>query len=131
MAGGGGASDLGLAFLRLAGIGLATHGYAKVTGDMGKFAGGVAEMGFPLPMVFAWAAALSELVGGALVAIGLFTRPAAVFAAITMFFAAFIRHANDPFDRREKALAYLMIMLALACLGAGRWSVDGLVRKKA
>ena len=110
----GGASDVGLGFLRLAGLGLAYHGYQKIFGgNMSRFAGGVEDMGFPLPIVFAWAAALSELVGGAL-------------AATTMFVAAFLHHATDDFAEREKAISYLAIMLALACLGAGKWSIDGM-----
>ncbi len=130
--GGGGASDVGLAFLRLAGFGLAYHGYQKVFGGgMSGMEGAVEKMGFPVPVFFAWCAALSELAGGFLAAIGLFTRAAAAFAAITMFVAAFLAHATDDFATREKALSYLVIMLALACIGPGRWSVDGLVRKSA
>jgi putative oxidoreductase len=122
-----GASDVGLGFLRLAGLGLAYHGYQKIFGDnMSGFADGVEKLGFPMPVVFAWAAALSELVGGALVAIGLFTRVAATLAATTMFVAAFLAHATDGFDKREPALMYLSIMLGLACLGAGKWSIDGM-----
>ena len=127
----GSAADVGLGFLRLTGLGLAYHGYQKIFGDnMSGFADGVEKLGFPLPVVFAWAAALSELVGGALVAIGLFTRIAAALAATTMFVAAFLAHATDGFSKREPALTYLAIMLALACLGAGKWSIDGM-RKSA
>src|SRR5262245_40421111 len=106
--GGGGASDVGLAFLRLAGLGPGYHGYQKIfDGDMSNFASGVEKIGFPAPMAFAWAAALSELAGGALVAVGLFARFGAAFAAITMFVAAFLAHATDGFQKREMALAYL------------------------
>lgn len=129
---GGGAGDVGLLFLRLAGVGLATHGYAKVFGGgIDDVISATKDMGFPLPAIFGWAAAVSELLGGALVAVGLFTRPAAVFAAITMFVAAFLRHASDSFKERELALAYLVILLALACMGPGKWSVDGVARKAA
>src|SRR5262245_2854042 len=128
----GGAADVGLVFLRLAGLGLASHGYDKVFhGDMSKFADHVDKLGFPVPIVFAWAAALSELVGGSLVAVGLYTRFAAVFAAFTMFVAAFLQHATDDFKTREPALLYFAIMLALACTGAGKWSIDGVARKSA
>ncbi len=127
----GGTNDLGLAFLRLAGLGLAYHGYQKIfEGNMSTFTGMVEKMHFPLPTVFAWAAALSELGGGVLVAIGLFTRPAAVFAAITMFVASFVALDGKPFAEREMSLAYLVVMLCLACLGAGKWSADGLILKK-
>lgn len=130
--GGGGATDVGLLFLRLAGLALASHGYEKIFhGDMSSFESDIKDLGFPIPIVFAWAAALSELVGGALVAIGLYTRFAAAFAAVTMFVAAFLRHATDDFETRETSLLYLVIMIALACTGAGKWSVDGLARKSA
>jgi putative oxidoreductase len=132
MADGGGSSDVGLAFLRLAGLGLAWHGYQKVFGGgMSGFEGAVGKIGFPVPVVFAWCAAVSELAGGTLVAIGLFTRGAATFAAVTMFVAAFLALATDSFETREKALSYFVIMLALACIGPGKWSIDGLVRKAA
>jgi putative oxidoreductase len=131
--GGSAVADFGLAVLRVSGVLLATHGFDKVFGGaarMDGFAKGIDEMGFPVPVVWAWAAALSELVGGAFVALGLFTRLAAFFAAATMFVAAFIRHAPDPFAKKELALLYLLVMVALVCLGGGRFSVDGLWRKK-
>ena len=129
--GDGGASDVGLLFLRLSGLALATHGYQRIFhGDMAQFARDFGAMGFPVPAVFAWAAALSELLGGALVFVGLFTRLGASFCAATMFVAAFIQHARDDFKTREMTLLYLVIMVAVACMGAGHWSVDRLVRKK-
>ncbi len=60
------------------GLGIAHYGYGKTFGGhMDKFAAGVAQMGLPLPVVFAWAAAFSELLGGILVAVGFQTRAAA------------------------------------------------------
>jgi putative oxidoreductase len=126
----GGATDLGLAFLRLTGLALASHGYQKVFGgNMAGFTEAVEKLGFPVPVAFAWAAAVSELGGGALVAVGLLTRPAAGLAAITMFVAAFLQHATDPFAKRELALLYLAAMLALACLGPGKWSLEAVLPK--
>jgi putative oxidoreductase len=78
-----------------AGIFLAMHGLAKLRGGVDGFANGLAERGFPLPSLFAWAATLSELVGGALVAIGLLCRPAAAFAGITMVVAVLSTHAHQ------------------------------------
>jgi len=117
--------DFGLLVLRLGfGLGIAYHGYGKVFGGwMEKFIGGVAEMGFPAPAFFAWAAALSEFAGGLLLAAGLFTRPAAYFVAVTMAVAAFGRHGADPFEKKELALAFLFASLAIALTGPGRYSL--------
>ena len=88
------ATDAGLLLLRIClGLGMAYHGWGKVFGGhMEGFAKGVAAMGFPAPAFFAWAAALSELAGGILVAAGIGTRYAAFFILMTMFVAAFVRH---------------------------------------
>lgn len=77
--------DLGLLLLRI-GMGLAmafAHGLGKLP-PSDKLIEGVGSMGFPVPVVFAWLAALSEFAGGILIALGLFTRPASLFLAGTM-----------------------------------------------
>ena len=118
-------TDTGLLLLRVGfGAGIAVHGYGKVTGDLDKFAVGVAALGFPLPLLFAWAAALAEFLGGLLLGFGFLTRPAAFFIAFTMAVAAFGTHLADPFKKKELALAYLVVSLCLFLTGAGKWSVD-------
>jgi putative oxidoreductase len=114
-----------------AGLAFMSHGWPKVfdAERFARFSGGVADMGFPAPALFAWAAGLSELVGGLLIALGLLTRPAALFCVITMVVAAFIRHAEDPFARKEKALLFLFVFLGYLVMGAGRLSLDGLIRR--
>ena len=123
--------DIGLLWLRvLMGLGIANHGYGKVFGGkIDRFAEGVASMGFPVPEFFAWAASLSEFLGGICIALGLFTRPAAFFVFVTMGVAAFIRHGADPLKRKELALAYWTISGALMFLGSGKFSLDYLIRK--
>ena len=108
--------NLGLLVLRvMAGAGIARHGYQKVF--EGQVQGLTAAMGFPMPAVFAWAAALSEFLGGILVALGLLTRPAAFFVFATMSVAAFDRHRADPLALKELALAYWTMALALVLTG--------------
>jgi putative oxidoreductase len=144
--------DLALLILRLPGLTLAVmHGWGKVAGlavGQSRFAEGVAALGFPAPLAFAWAAALAEFVGGIFVALGLGTRFAAGFAAITMAVAAFGQHnahghllnwlgiAPAPpetvkaWGNPELALTYLALFLGVALLGPGRLSLDSLVGKK-
>ncbi len=123
------ATDLGLLILRL-GLGLSLafgHGLGKLPPSDG-FIDGTAEMGFPLPAVFAWAAALSEFLGGLLLAAGLATRPAAFFASWTMATAFFLGHGGS-FGEGEMALLYLFGTLALLASGAGRYSLDRLLNR--
>jgi putative oxidoreductase len=113
------------------GIGIATHGYDKIFGGrMDKFTEGVAKLGFPMSDLFAWMSALTEFVGGILIALGLGTRIAAFFVFINMSVAVFIRHAPDPFDVKEKALAYWVMAMAIVLLGPGFFSLDRLIYKR-
>jgi putative oxidoreductase len=121
--------SVGLLWLRvLMGLGIATHGYPKIfeDGRMERFAEGVAAMGFPMPLFFAWMAALAEFVGGLLIALGLGTRAAAGMVFVTMAVAAFIRHGADPFSKKELALLYWAVAGALVLTGPGPLSLDAL-----
>ncbi|QLY26563.1 DoxX family protein [Bdellovibrio sp. KM01] len=91
---------------------------------------GVASIGFPMPVMFAHAAALSELVGGVLLALGLLTRPAAIFMAFTMFVAGTFVHAADPFNVKELAFLYMFVCIFFACYGGGRFSLDNKMGSK-
>ncbi|HEX8735162.1 MAG TPA: DoxX family protein [Pyrinomonadaceae bacterium] len=122
-------TNLGLTLLRIfAGIGLMTHGIVKIP-PTEQFVASVANIGFPQPQALAWAAGLSEFVGGALLIMGLFTRPASFFIAFTMATALIGQHRNDPFAAQEKAFLYFFIALAFLFMGANVWSVDGVLRR--
>lgn len=123
--------DVGLLIFRLSigGIMAFAHGLGKVPPSE-QFVMGVESLGFPLPLVFAWAAALSELVGGLLILSGFFTRYAAAFLGFTMAVAAFKAHAADPFNVKEMAILYLTACVLLFFQGAGKYSLDSLFRKK-
>lgn len=123
--------DAGLLLIRLAlGLPLAVlHGIGKVPPSEG-FINGVTAMGFPLPVLFAWAAGLAEFAGGLLVAIGLFTRPAAASIAFTMAVAAFIRHAGEPLGDRELPIVFLGTALGVLLVGPGQWSLDSWFQRR-
>ena len=124
--------NLGLLLLRvMMGSGMAYHGYGKIFGGhMDKFIAGVAHMGFQHPEIFAWAAALSEFVGGILIVLGLLTRLAALFIFVTMSVAAFITLASSPLDAKELALAYWAMAGCLLLTGPGAIAADATLSGK-
>jgi len=86
----------------------------------------------PLPPMLV-AAALIEVVGGGLVALGLFTRAAAFVCSGEMAVAYFMAHAPQGFwpalNGGEAAVLYTFVFLYLAFAGGGAWSLDRAVRK--
>ncbi|MEO8574327.1 MAG: DoxX family protein [Pyrinomonadaceae bacterium] len=123
-------ANAGLTLLRIfAGVALLmSHGMGKIPPSEGVI-GNAASMGFPLPTLFAWAAALSESLGGAFLALGLFTRVSSFFILCTMLTALLGVHRNDPFGKQELAFLYFFISLAFLIMGANDWSFDRFLRK--
>lgn len=74
------------------------------------------------------AAGVIEVVGGLLLLVGLFTRPAALVLAIQMAFAYGIAHAGKALlpihNQGELALVYLVVFLYIAAAGPGRFALD-------
>jgi len=87
----------------------------------------------PLPTMLVVAAVI-EVGGGALIALGLFTRLAAFIAAGEMAVAYFMAHAPRGFwpalNMGEGAILFCFIFLFLAAAGPGAWSVDGMMRRR-
>lgn len=123
--------NLGLAILRIfAGTALAfAHGIGKMPPSE-DFIQNTGKLGFPAPVIFSWAASLSEFAGGILLALGLFTRLSSFFIAFTMFVAAFAQHLQDGFEKQEKALMYLFIALLFVGTGSGQLGVDAMIRDR-
>ena len=90
----------------------------------------VAQPGVPDPLPpLLLAAAWIEIVGGALIAVGLFTRLVAFLCAGEMAIGYFMFHAPKGFwpivNMGEGAILFCFIFLYLAAAGSGAWSVDG------
>jgi len=75
-------------------------------------------------------AAGTEFFLALLLCIGLFTRLVSIPLAFTMLVAAFVVHVDDPFAKKEFALLYLMPFLLFIFAGGGKYSIDGLLKKK-
>ncbi len=77
-------------------------------------------------------AGLLEAYGGALVLLGLFTRPVAFLLSGEMAVAYFIGHAGHGFwpviNQGAPAVFYCFAFLYLSAAGAGPWSLDALRR---
>lgn len=124
------AANLGLTLLRVfAGLAMAFgHGLGKLPPGQGLI-DRASQIGFPMPVAFAWAAGLSEFLGGIFLAIGLFTRVSGFFIGAVMLTALLGVHAADPFAQQEKAFLFLFIAIAFMLKGAGDWSIDTFLRK--
>ncbi len=76
-----------------------------------------------------------EVFGGALLLVGLFTRPVAFVLSGSMAFAYFMAHAPQGFwtvaNRGEAAVLYCFAFLYMAAVGGGSWSLDKLWRRGA
>ena len=112
--------------LRVAAGGLlVTHGYGKILNPFGA-SGMVESLGF-YPGAF-WSPLLSatEFFGGILIAIGLFTRPAAFAAmivlAVTVYFHGIVQ--GEGLMGAEKSILWALIMFFFVIRGANSHSVD-------
>jgi len=122
------------AALRIAaGAAFFSHGAQKLLGWFGGFGpnGGTAELASRFGI-----AGVIELVGGACLVLGLFTRPVALIASGEMAIAYFWMHWGGSGkmwwweNRGELVMVYSLVWLLFAAWGAGPASVDGLLRKR-
>lgn len=111
-----------LSILRiLAAASFLTHGTMKLFGWPAAMGDG------PLPPLMLTAGIL-EVVGGALLIIGLFSRPVAFILSGMMAVAYFMAHAGQGFfpvlNQGEAAMLFCWIFLYIAAAGPGPISVD-------
>jgi len=80
-------------------------------------------------------AGVLEVVGGALLLLGLFTRPVAFVLSGQMAVAYFMAHASKGYawaplmNQGDAAVLYCFVFLFFAAAGAGAWSVDSMRRR--
>lgn len=113
-------------------------------------AGGFMLFGHGLPKLMAWAersqkffdpfglgpapslalAIFAEVGCSLAIMAGLFTRLATIPLLVTMFVAAFMANAGEPWSEQELAMAFAVMFATLLLTGAGRFSADALLRRK-
>lgn len=121
--------DFGILFLRIlsGAFMIYAHGWHKLK----RFFPGE-EMRFSDPLGIGVIPSLTlttfaEFFCSIFVMIGLFTRPALIPLIVTMFVAAFIHHAGDPFKVMELALLYLVVYVTIFITGSGKFSIQNVI----
>jgi len=107
-----------------------THGWPKMFGERAQpFMGGMDFFGIDVGVNMLWIAGAIELFGGALIAVGLLTRPMALLAAILMVMAYLTAHPAwfPTLNNGELAAMYFSMFLVLFSFGPGKLSLDALV----
>ena len=118
-----------LSVLRIiTGLLIIQHGMAKIIGFPA-----VAAFAKLQPLSLVGAAGVIELIGGALLILGLWTHPVAFILSGEMAFAYFIGHFPKGFhpliSGGTLAALYCFTCLYLSTAGAGPWSVDASMKK--
>jgi len=129
--------DFGLLILRVGlGIAFIMHGFPKLQGGaqvwegIGKAMSNVGiNFGFQF---FGLMAALSEFLGGILLILGLFVRPASLFMFITMLVASLMHiKMGQDFGKSSHAIELTIVFLSLFLIGPGGYNFDFIIKKKA
>ena len=118
--------DMGLLIIRLiTGALMIYHGWEVFDAEkMNGYAKWMTDLGFPSPALMAYLGKGSELIGGILLLIGWFTRPAAILLAITMLAVAFGMGHGKIFTDDQHPFLFVVIALVFVYTGAGKYSVD-------
>jgi putative oxidoreductase len=106
------------------------------TAKLFAFPGAVMPGGGTAPLAsLAGIAGALEAFGGALLLVGLFTRPVAFLLSGEMAVAYFIGHAPQGFwpvlNQGHPAILFCFVWLYLSAAGAGPWSLDALRGRRA
>jgi len=123
--------DAGKLVLRLLlAILLLFHGVSKLIGGVGFITGLLAKFG--LPSALGYLVYVGEVIAPLLMLVGLFTRAAALIVVVNMLVAFLLVHTSQFFSMSDTggwALElqgmYLGSAVAVALLGAGRYSIGG------
>lgn len=124
-------ADLGKLVLRLTlGCLMLLHGLSKVINGAGAITGLVSKAG--LPPALGYFVFAGEVLAPLLLIIGLWTRGAALIAAINMIVAVLLVHTGQLLELNKQGgwalelqAFYLFTAVAIMLLGAGRFSVGG------
>lgn len=123
--------DLGLLILRLGAalLMITQHGLPKLLAYGEKSASFSDPLGLT-PGISLALAIFAEFFCSLAVALGFYTRLAALPPLFTMGVAAFVVHASDPFKVKEKALLFGLMFLVILVAGPGRYALPAWFGRK-
>lgn len=100
-----------------------THGYPKFL----KLLSGDTAFGDPLgmgPTLSLVLTVFAEFFCSIFLMLGLAARLSTIPLIVTMATAAFVVHADDPLDKQEFPILYLLIYATILVFGPGRFAID-------
>jgi len=115
------------------------EGYAKFS-NISSNAEYFSSLGFSSPVFMVWLSASAQLLGGILLAVGLFSRIASIPLIVTMLVAAIMDPSSHAFwgqgtDSTEAFLSQIPLVFTymtaiVLFFGPGKWSIDHLLKDK-
>lgn len=126
-------ANLGLLVVRLVAGGhlvWMTQDNVRSWPQMLEFRDFLAQHGFAFPLACAVVSVAAQFVGGGLLALGLYTRVAALVVAVNFAVAIWMVESRQPYPAAFPALSLLAAALCLMFTGPGRWSLDRLWRRQ-
>ena len=127
-------TDLPPLFMRLM---LAYGFYKPMTYKIKDFSGTAdwfASLGMPFPLLNAYMAGITELLGVIFLVFGFKTRYIAFPLIITMLVAIFTVHIDNGFNAGKNGyeipLYYIVMLFTLMVTGSGRYSLDHIIVKR-
>lgn len=123
-----------LIFRVVVGIIFVAHGYNTLyMGGISHAYGQFSQWHVPQPKLSVWVTALGELIGGAVLILGLLTSIVAGLLGLLMIGAGYFAHRHNGFFITQGGFEYVAL-LAASCLlivifGPGRASLDGVLTR--
>lgn len=104
------------------------HGLPKLMGGPERWervGGALSNLGIDLwPQFFGLAAGLTEFIGGILIILGLWFRPATLMIAVVLLVATIQNVAGNGWSSSAHPTEVMMLMVVFAFVGAGKYSLD-------
>lgn len=124
------AADLALLFLRVGtSLMLLTHGWAKITNFSERLNNFADPIGLG-PAVSLQLVIFAEFFCTIFLMLGFMSRVFLIPLIINMAVIVFVVHGDDPFNRQELSLMYLLVFVVLLFTGPGKLSLDGQILKR-